>query len=229
MPHGGLRPNLRRLEFIQCAVSKIFSTTTAPGRRNVSPMIRNFSPVWRGQQAPRYCGSAARTAAYPRTRSSDCARHGVRAPKHRESGRPLGPELPVGAAVRSRGVKGRAHHGRRPLRLRRRAGGGRERSTGLADNWLRHIEDIAHKHASRLDALLTIGTRRRLAELNVIEQVATSAAPRSCVGRGIAASVLRCTALSMACVTGCYADSGASVTDGQSWQERYQASLQSLA
>ena len=27
-----------------------------------------------------------------------------------------------------------------------------KRSAGLADNWLRHIEDIAYKHAGRLDA-----------------------------------------------------------------------------
>jgi carbonic anhydrase len=27
-----------------------------------------------------------------------------------------------------------------------------KRSAGLADNWLRHIEDIAHKHAAWLDA-----------------------------------------------------------------------------
>src|SRR5919112_1072168 len=45
------------------------------------------------------------------------------------------------------------------------------RSTGLADNWLSHIEDIAHKHASRLDAAPNDVERgARLAELNVIEQ-----------------------------------------------------------
>src|SRR4051812_45498603 len=26
------------------------------------------------------------------------------------------------------------------------------RSVGLADNWLRHIEDLSHKHSARLDA-----------------------------------------------------------------------------
>src|SRR5215208_3577066 len=47
------------------------------------------------------------------------------------------------------------------------------RSAGLADNWLRHIEDIAHKHAARLDTAASdedLGAR--LAELNVVEQVA---------------------------------------------------------
>jgi carbonic anhydrase len=43
---------------------------------------------------------------------------------------------------------------------------------GLADNWLRHVGDVAGKHAALLDA---IGDERlrhaRLCELNVIEQV----------------------------------------------------------
>jgi len=47
------------------------------------------------------------------------------------------------------------------------------RSTGLADNWLRHVEDIAERHAERLDALSDDAERgARLVELNVIEQVA---------------------------------------------------------
>src|SRR3954447_6882801 len=47
-----------------------------------------------------------------------------------------------------------------------------KRSTGLADNWLRHIEDIAHKHADRFGATESDEARgRRLVELNVVEQV----------------------------------------------------------
>lgn len=47
------------------------------------------------------------------------------------------------------------------------------RSVGLADNWLRHVEDIAHKHADRLDDACSDADRgARLCELNVIEQVA---------------------------------------------------------
>ncbi|MEO8382958.1 MAG: carbonate dehydratase [Acidobacteriota bacterium] len=43
---------------------------------------------------------------------------------------------------------------------------------GLADNWLRHVQDVRSLHASQLDALETDGLRyTRLAELNVIEQV----------------------------------------------------------
>ncbi|MBE2216538.1 MAG: carbonate dehydratase [Opitutaceae bacterium] len=45
---------------------------------------------------------------------------------------------------------------------------------GLADNWLRHIQDVRDKHAHRLNALPDSGPDRydRLCELNVIEQVA---------------------------------------------------------
>jgi carbonic anhydrase len=43
---------------------------------------------------------------------------------------------------------------------------------GLIDNWLRHVQDVAQKHAAMLDVLLDDGARaRRLCELNVIEQV----------------------------------------------------------
>ncbi|MDR3388943.1 MAG: carbonate dehydratase [Rudaea sp.] len=42
---------------------------------------------------------------------------------------------------------------------------------GLVDNWLRHVADVAQKHASMLSALATQSQRElRLCELNVIEQ-----------------------------------------------------------
>jgi carbonic anhydrase len=45
-------------------------------------------------------------------------------------------------------------------------------SLGLIDNWLRHIQDVADRHAGLLDALPDIETRwSALCELNVIEQV----------------------------------------------------------
>src|SRR5579859_1228838 len=47
------------------------------------------------------------------------------------------------------------------------------RRVGLADNWLRHIQDVQAKHMPMLEAIA--GTERRidrLCELNVIEQVA---------------------------------------------------------
>ena len=46
------------------------------------------------------------------------------------------------------------------------------RRVGLADNWLRHVQDVATKHRPLLDA--SLGERdlhRRLCELNVLEQV----------------------------------------------------------
>jgi carbonic anhydrase len=45
------------------------------------------------------------------------------------------------------------------------------RRIGLADNWLRHIQDIRLKHSVHLDALPDDRRADRLVELNVIEQV----------------------------------------------------------
>ena len=43
---------------------------------------------------------------------------------------------------------------------------------GLADNWLRHVQDVAIKHRAELDALSDVRAREdRLCELNVGEQV----------------------------------------------------------
>ena len=43
---------------------------------------------------------------------------------------------------------------------------------GLVDNWLRHVADVAEKHAAVLDPLGNEERRVRLCELNVVEQVA---------------------------------------------------------
>ena len=46
------------------------------------------------------------------------------------------------------------------------------RPLGLIDNWLRHVQDVAAKHAPLLDRLPDDSTREdRLCELNVVEQV----------------------------------------------------------
>jgi len=42
---------------------------------------------------------------------------------------------------------------------------------GLADNWLRHIRDVADRHREILDLLPAHGRANALCELNVIEQV----------------------------------------------------------
>jgi carbonic anhydrase len=42
---------------------------------------------------------------------------------------------------------------------------------GLADNWLRHVQDVRNKHSALLDALPVEETRlKAMAELNVLEQ-----------------------------------------------------------
>ena len=51
-------------------------------------------------------------------------------------------------------LQGRAHHRVRALRLRRRPRGARPTSrSGLIDNWLRHVQDVADRHAAMLAAL----------------------------------------------------------------------------
>ena len=48
----------------------------------------------------------------------------------------------------------------------------RDASVGLADNWLRHVQDVRDKHAGELRAISGETARHdRLCELNVIEQV----------------------------------------------------------
>jgi carbonic anhydrase len=47
------------------------------------------------------------------------------------------------------------------------------RRVGLADNWLRHVQDVHAKHADHVNSITGIPERiDRLCELNVIEQVA---------------------------------------------------------
>jgi len=47
------------------------------------------------------------------------------------------------------------------------------RRVGLADNWLRHVQDVHAKHATHVGTVIGIPERiDRLCELNVIEQVA---------------------------------------------------------
>lgn len=45
------------------------------------------------------------------------------------------------------------------------------RTLGLIDNWLRHVQDVQQKHIAQLEALPGAGRLARLCELNVIEQV----------------------------------------------------------
>jgi carbonic anhydrase len=50
------------------------------------------------------------------------------------------------------------------------------RRIGLADNWLRHVQDVSQKHEKYLGESLALGARaNRLVELNVTEQVVNTA------------------------------------------------------
>ena len=55
---------------------------------------------------------------------------------------------------------------------------------GLIDNWLRHVQDVAVRHAALLDAIPDVGARvDRLCELNVIEQARARRAHDDRAGR----------------------------------------------
>jgi carbonic anhydrase len=104
------------------------------------------------------------------------------------------------------------------------------RSAGLVDNWLRHVEDIAIKHARLLDATRTDEERgARLCELNVIEQVANvcrTTVVRRAWYRGHRMEVH---GLVYGLRDGLLRRVGVSVSGTQNWAERYDASLRSLA
>lgn len=104
------------------------------------------------------------------------------------------------------------------------------RSTGLADNWLRHIEDIAHMHEARLPGNAHDGARAdRLVELNVVEQVANvcrTTIVRRAWYRGQRVEVH---GLVYRLSDGLLRRVGHSVNGTQSWEERYRESLASLA
>ena len=102
------------------------------------------------------------------------------------------------------------------------------RSTGLADNWLRHIEDIAHTHEARRDGHTDADRGKRLVELNVVEQVANvcrTTILRRAWYRGQRVEVH---GLVYGLADGLLHRVGVSVSTGQAWDERYRASLETL-
>lgn len=102
------------------------------------------------------------------------------------------------------------------------------RSAGLADNWLRHIEDIAFKHEGRLSEGTDEERGRRLVELNVVEQVANvcrTTILRRAWYRGQRVEVH---GLVYDVADGLLNRVGLSVSGDQAWLERYQESLQAL-
>ena len=103
-----------------------------------------------------------------------------------------------------------------------------KRSTGLADNWLRHVEDVVNKHAGALDQLISNEARAsRLVELNVIEQVSNvcrTTILRRAWYRGQRVEVH---GLVYGLADGLLRRVGVSVSGGQAWDERYRLSLES--
>jgi carbonic anhydrase len=102
------------------------------------------------------------------------------------------------------------------------------RSVGLADNWLRHIEDIAQKHEARLAVIDDELRGRQLVELNIVEQVANvcrTTILRRAWYRGHRVEVH---GLVYGLADGLLRRVGVSVSGGQAWDERYRAALQTL-
>ena len=103
------------------------------------------------------------------------------------------------------------------------------RSTGLADNWLRHIEDISHKHAVMLeDADGDAARGARLVEINVIEQVANVCRTTILRRAWYRGQRIEVHGLVYGLVDGLLRRVGASVSGGEKWEERYRTSLQEL-
>lgn len=101
-----------------------------------------------------------------------------------------------------------------------------KRSTGLADNWLRHIEDIANKHSAWLDAATDDEDRgARLAELNVIEQVGNVCRTTILRRAWYRGQRIEVSGLIYGLKDGLLHRIGRSVKNGESWRERQSESL----
>jgi carbonic anhydrase len=105
-----------------------------------------------------------------------------------------------------------------------------KRSTGLADNWLRHIEDISYKHGERLDRAVGEGQRgARLVELNVIEQVANVCRTTIMRRAWYRGQRIEVHGLVYGLDDGLLRRIGSSVNNGLSWMQCYEESLQTVA
>jgi carbonic anhydrase len=104
-----------------------------------------------------------------------------------------------------------------------------QRSTGLADNWLRHVEDIAHKHAPRLAARGSALERGRcLVELNVIEQVANVCRTTILRRAWHHGQKVEVHGLVYGLADGLLRRVGGSVDGSQPWDQTHEASVNSL-
>ena len=102
-----------------------------------------------------------------------------------------------------------------------------QRSVGLADNWLRHVEDVALKHRERLEAVVDgIARARRLVELNVLEQVANVSRTTILRRAWHKGQPVEVHGLVYGLANGLLRRVGVSVSGGQDWNERHAASLE---
>jgi len=101
---------------------------------------------------------------------------------------------------------------------------------GLIDNWLKHIDDIAMKHADKLDPAQAMAIRHaRLCELNAIEQainVCHTTVVREAWERG---QQLAVHAWIYGLDDGCITDLGLDVRDHEQVQSSYRKTLADLA
>jgi carbonic anhydrase len=103
------------------------------------------------------------------------------------------------------------------------------RSVGLADNWLRHVEDIANKHGPRLDAAIGDEDRgARLCELNVVEQVANVCRTTILRRAWYRGQRIEVHGLVYGLADGLLRRVGVSTDGTQVWADRYRLSMESL-
>ena len=104
-----------------------------------------------------------------------------------------------------------------------------QRSVGLADNWLRHVEDVAHKHATRLTDLADDEARaRRLVELNVVEQVANVCRTTILRGAWNRGQRVQVHGLVYGLADGLLRRVGDIMDGTQDWEVHHESSMQSL-
>ena len=149
------------------------STTIAAGRHDASPSILDFFERlrWRSRRLAT-CGSDARTAVCrptqtrrPRCRASYSSTATLRTWScHTDFNCLSVLQFAVDC------TEGQARHRMRSRRLRRRAGGAcRALKLGLADNWLRHVQDVHLRYQMQVDNAGDVEARlNRLCELNAI-------------------------------------------------------------
>jgi carbonic anhydrase len=119
-------------------------------------------------------------------------------------GRALDLELPVGDPVRDRRAAGQAHLVVGHSELRRRARGAGDRRIGLADNWIRHVQDVRNRHQRVARQRRSAPARRRAVRAQRRRAGAQRVPePPSCRTPGSAARRSSCTAGSTACTTAC--------------------------